>query len=202
MRKFALSVCVVMLSAGTLAWADEHEQEGQAPAMSAEQQAMMEAWGQAAAVGEAHQRLTAGTGEWKAVTRWWMDPNGEPMASESTFTREAVLGGRVVEDHWRGNFMGEEFIGEGRTGYNNVTGKYWSTWTDNMSTAVMVSHGEYDAENDQYVFLGDYVDPMTGETITTRTVITYPEEGQELMTMYETRGDDEIRTMEIHATKI
>ena len=30
--------------------------------------------------------------------------------------------------------MGMPFEGIGRTGYDNVTGKYWSTWIDNMST--------------------------------------------------------------------
>ena len=29
------------------------------------------------------------------------------------------------------------FTGVGRTGYDNVTGRYWSTWTDTMSTGVV-----------------------------------------------------------------
>ena len=42
--------------------------------------------------------------------------------------------------------MGTPFTGHGMTGYDNVTGKYWSTWTDSMSTGIMVSEGSCDAE--------------------------------------------------------
>ena len=42
--------------------------------------------------------------------------------------------------------MGMPFTGHGMRGYDNVSGKYWSTWNDSMSTGMMVSEGTCDAQ--------------------------------------------------------
>ena len=85
--------------------------------------------------------------------------------------------------------MGMPFAGYGRTGYDNVKGEYWSTWTDNMSTGVMVFSGRYDEANERYEFSGSYVNPMTKQIVSTRSVSTEPEEGME---MYELHNGQKI----------
>ncbi len=165
--------------------------------MPAEMQAMMEAYAQAAKTGAQHALLAESVGEWTAAVSMWMDPSTAPMVSTSSVNRTMTVDGRVLEEHWQGNVMGQPFIGLGRTGYDNVTGKYWSTWTDNMSTALMVMYGDYDADAKTFTFHGDYVDPMTKQKVTTRSVMTTPETGEEVMTMFETRAGTEIKTMQI-----
>ena len=58
-----------------------------------------------------------------------------------------ALDGRVMVEQFEGTMMGAPFKGHGMSGYDNVTGKYWSTWNDSMSTGLMVSTGTCDAQN-------------------------------------------------------
>ncbi len=172
-----------------------------ASGMVQDQEAMMEVWQAAATPGEPHERLAEMAGEWTGQVETWAVPGMEPMVSESRVVREMTLDGRVIEERWSGEMMGMPFQGHGRTGYNNVTEDYWSTWTDNVSTGLMTFTGQYDAESDRYEFTGSYVDPVSKQTVDTRSVSHSPESGKEIMEMFETRGGEEIMTMRITLTK-
>lgn len=173
------------------------EGESSPEGMSPEQAAMMQAWQEAMAPGPEHERLAEAEGEWQATVRWWMEPGAEPSVSESTVTRSMSLGGRVLVEEWEGDMMGQPFVGHGRTGYDNVTEQYWSTWTDNLSTGLMVFEGEYDEAADRFHFTGSYTDPMSGEVIESRSVSWHDESGREVMEMYEMRDGREVKTMEM-----
>jgi hypothetical protein len=190
-----LAACMVSLIG--MAQVDESATAMTEMAMPPEMQAMMEAFEQAAKTGPQHAMLAESVGDWTATVSMWMDPSAPPEVSQSEVTRKLELDGRVVEEVWQGSMMGQPFTGIGRTGYDNVTGKYWSTWTDNMSTAVMLMHGDYDAESKTFTFHGDYTDPMSKQKVTTRTVLTTPEAGKEVMTMYELHDGEESKTMQI-----
>jgi len=169
---------------------------------SAQDQAeMMEAWMAAATPGAPHERLAEQAGTWNAVVEAWMEPGAEPMVSESAVERVMSLDGRVLEERWSGTMMGMPFKGYGRTGYDNITQKYWSTWTDNMSTGLMTFTGQYDEEAEEFVFHGSYVDPMSEETVDSRSVATMPEDDKEMMVMYETHDGEEIMTMRMSLTR-
>lgn len=131
---------------------------------SEEQQAMMEAWQAAATPGEQHAALAEDAGTWKTTTKsWWQDPQGEPEVSTGTAEMEMILGGRVLVERQSGTHMGRPFTGHSMVGYDNVTGRYWSTWVDTHSTALYTSTGRYDAEEDAIVWHMDYTDPMGNE---------------------------------------
>jgi hypothetical protein len=189
MKSIAISAALLLVSC--LAWAESHDE------MSPEEAAMMEAWTRAATPGEQHQHLAGSAGDWTATVKMYMDPGAEPDVMDATVNRTMTLNGRVLEEDWQGEFQGEKFHGIGRTGYDNVTGRYWSTWTDNMSTGLMTSWGDWDEAQQAYVFHGEASDPMTGGRIGNRTVITMPADGEEVMEMYETRGGEEMMTMRI-----
>ena len=105
------------------------------------------------------------------------------------------LDGRVLHEVWKGEVMGRPFEGRSRTGYDNVTKSYWSTWTDTWSTGLMVMYGNWDEEQQAMVLTGDAVNPMTGEPYTTRSVSMYPAPGKETMVMYEDQGQGEYKSM-------
>jgi len=194
-RRARCLAAATMLFFTTLAMAQEGE--GAAEGMSPEQAAMMEAWTEAMTPGPEHERLAEAVGDWKASVKMWMEPGGEPSVSESTVSRFMTLGGRVLVEEWRGEMMGQPFIGHGRTGYDNVTEKYWSTWTDNMSTGLMTFEGHYDPETEKYTFAGSFNDPTSGQPIQSRSVSWRDEAGREFMEMYEMRGGEEVKTMEM-----
>jgi hypothetical protein len=175
----------------------EHQQQ-----MSPEMQAEMEAWMKAGTPGAEHQRLAESTGTWKATVRMWMGP-GEPTVSEATARREMILDGRVLAESWEGTMMGSPFAGHGMTGYDNVREMYWSTWNDNMSTAIMLGWGKWDEAEGAMVFDGEMSDPMSGGPMKVRNTVRFPELGKELFEMWEPRGEggEMVRTMEISLVK-
>ena len=169
----------------------------EAPEMSAEQQAMMKAWQEAMTPGPQHTEMAKMVGEFTMTVKSYMEPGGEPDVSTGTASRKMIMGGRYLEETVTGTVMGQPFEGRGLTGYNNVTGKWWGTWLDNMSTGINTSHGEWDFQKGVGVFYGDYVDPMTKVIEETRGVITQLEGGSELMEMFMITATGEFKSMEI-----
>lgn len=183
-----LFVCV-----GLLACSQAFAQESAPAEMTPEEEAMWAAFEASMTPGGPHAMLAEQAGEFTALVKSYEDPSGEPAISESTVVRTMELGGRVLREEWSGTVMGMPFRGIGRTGYDNVTGRYWSTWTDNLSTGLFIAYGE-ELEDGSLEFLGEMPDPVSGEMIPTRSVGRYGE-AVETMDMYRTVGDDEVLVM-------
>src|SRR5687768_15991808 len=96
-------------------------QEGQPPQMSAEEKAMMEAWQKAMTPGPQHKQLDGMVGTWNTTVKTWMAPGAPVMETSGTSENKWVLGGRYIEQRFKGSFMGQPFEGIGYTGYDNVT---------------------------------------------------------------------------------
>jgi len=84
------------------------------------------------------------------------------MTTEGTAHAEMMLGGRFLHQVTHGQMMGMPFEGVGVTGYDNVEGKFFNVWFDNMGTGVMLSDGYPEADG-SIVFTGSMTDPMRGE---------------------------------------
>ena len=184
---------LIVVSVFTLGLAVAQE----APEMSAEQEAMMKAWQEAMIPGPQHAEMAKMVGEFTMTVKSYMEPGGEPDVSTGTASRKMIMGGRYLEETVTGTVMGQPFEGRGLTGYDNVTGKWWGTWLDNMSTGINTSHGEWDFQKGVGVFYGDYVDPMTKIITETRGVITRLDDGAELMEMFMIEPTGEFKSMEI-----
>ena len=140
-RKYAWIALVAAVVVGALAFAAEEKK----PAMSAEEQAMMEAWMKAGSPGEAHKKMAADVGTYDMKVTSWNAPGAPPTEDKGTATRKMIMDGRVLVEDVTSSMMGMPFKGQGMRGYDNVTGKYWGTWIDSMSTGMMVSEGSCDA---------------------------------------------------------
>lgn len=188
-------VCCLLISAVAFAVAvGAQEEEAGDAAMAAE----MEAWQKAMLLGPQHEMLAKGVGSWTMTNRFWTDPDGEPMVSEGTAELSMELGGRVLTERVSAEMMGMPFEGIGRTGYDNVTGKWWSTWTDNMSTGLMTMTGTYDEATKTHHFEGEMADPMTGEMMPVKMTIHHESDDREVAEMFEPGPDGSmVRTMEI-----
>src|SRR5262249_20884782 len=117
-------------------------------------------------------------------------------------TRTMMLGGRVMSEEFNGTMMGAPFTGHGMMGYNNVTGKYWSTWNDSMSTGLMVSEGTCDATGKTCTFTGTWDDPIKKTKAHSRMTTRWPSPTTEIFEMYGPGQDGkEMKMMEITYTK-
>ena len=189
----ALICCAVLATAAVA-------QQG-APEMTPEQKAQAEAWAKAGAPGTEHATLAKTEGEYDIKIKSWMEPGQPPMEEGGTATRKMELDGRVLVEHVHSTMMGQPFMGHGMMGYDNVNGKYWSTWNDNMSTALFVGSGSCDAKN-VCSFKGTMTDPLTKKQQTTRMTTRWTSPTVEVFEMY---GPDpkgkEYKMMEITYTK-
>lgn len=174
----------------------------QDPAPSAEHQAMMEAYQRAATPGSQHASLAKMAGDFSLTVKSYMEPGAEPEVSTGTATRKLILGGRYLEEVVQASMMGQAFEGRGLTGYDNVSGEWWGTWVDSMSTGVMVTKGEWDDAAGVGDFTGEYNDAVTGKVQTARMTSRRLPNGGEVMEMYMPGpGGGEVKAMEIVYTR-
>lgn len=106
---------------------------------------MMQAMMEAGTPGEHHAMLAKTAGEWKAHTRFMMQP-GQFEEGEGTMTSKTILDGRYTMAHFKSDFMDMPFEGYAINGYDNVKKEYFSIWIDSMSTGVMHMTGQREGD--------------------------------------------------------
>lgn len=197
-RKHLLSTATLaLLLSGSLAAQDTATQASAAPAMTPEMQAMMQAYQKAGTPGAEHQRLAAMAGNYDLTVKSWHAPDAPPATDPGTATRKMILGGRVMVEEVSSQMMGQPFHGQGLHGFDNTTGKYWSTWNDSMSTGVMVSEGSCDADG-ACAITGTFNDPVSGKPQTSRMTTRWTDPGTQVFEMYGPGPDGkETKMMEI-----
>ena len=84
--------------------------------------------------------------------------------SDGVSEHRFVLGGRYLEQVYRGTSMGMPFEGIGYTGYDNAQRKYVGTWMDTFGTGLMNSVGVGRPKDDEIGFLSEVIDP-TGKPV-------------------------------------
>ena len=122
--------------------------------------AQMEAWQRTMAPGTGHARFDPMVGTWIAKTTMVMGPGAPPMTSEGVSDHRLILGGRYLEQHYRGSAMGMPFEGRGYTAYDNTRKRYVGTWMDNFGTGMMHSVGSGKPSDKRIDFAAESHDPM------------------------------------------
>ena len=191
-----LAACAMLMVAAVSA------QQGQGqPELTPEQKAEMEAFAKAGTPGAPHQGLAATVGSYDLKVKSWMEPGAPPMEETGTATRAMTLDGRVRVENVSSAMMGAPFTGHGMLGFDNVTGKYWSTWNDSMSTGLMVSEGTCDASR-ACTFTGSWNDPIKKGPVTARMTTRWTTPTTKVFEMYGPgRDGKEMKMMEITYTK-
>jgi hypothetical protein len=151
---------------------------------TAEQKEMMEKMTKAATPGPQHVMLAKMAGEWTATVKFQMDPSQPWQESVGTSVVTAVMDGRYIQESNTSTMMGAPFSGMGITGYDNVLGKYVSTWIDNMGTGIMTSTGTADASGKTITWSGVMSDPVTGKPTKERMVTTVIDDNHHTFDMY------------------
>ena len=171
------------------------------PKMSPEEQKMMEAYEKAGAPGPQHAALAREAGTYDIAIRSWMAPGAPPVEDKGTATRAMTLDGRVLTENVQATMNGKPFTGHGMQGYDNVTGRAWSTWNDSMSTGLMVSDGSCDAQN-ACTFTGSWNDPVTKGKVNARMTTRWTSPTVQVFEMYTAGpGGKEAKMMEMTYTK-
>lgn len=188
----ALAIAALFASAAALA-ADAP------PQMSPEQKAMMDKMAKAATPGAQHAMLAKMAGEWACTVKFQMDPSQPWQESQSTATITALMDGRYIQEVDSGQMNGMPFSGMGLYGFDNVSGKYVSSWIDNMGTGIETSAGTPDASGKVINWIATMNDPMSGKSKTSRMVTTVIDDNHHTLEMFGVPpgGKKEVKMMTI-----
>jgi hypothetical protein len=191
----ALSLSIALLSGGVVS-AQEKKPETNEMGMTQEQ---MEAMMKLASPGEMHKQLGKMAGDWTFTNKMWMAPGQPPMESTGTMHAEAILGGRYIQSHWKGEFMGQPFEGQATEGYDNISKQYVSSWVDNVGTGIMHSVGTCEDGGKKCTVVGESSDPMSGGKVTMKSVLTWMDDNSFKNEMYgkDPASGQEMKMMEI-----
>lgn len=137
--RFAVIPLLVTLASSSIA--GMHESPPPAPRVSA------------SSVGEQHQRLSRLAGFWKVEQSLWLKPGESATVDPGVAILTMVLGGRHLRQELIVNSK-VPFTGLGYTGFDNVTGQYYTSWMDLNFTDIMVLRGNYDPADHRYTFTG------------------------------------------------
>jgi hypothetical protein len=109
------------------------------------------------------------------------------------------MDGRYVQELDSGQMMGMPFSGMGIYGYDNVIGKYVSTWIDNMGTGIMHGQGTIDPSGKAIHWTSIMSDPVTGKPTVEHMVTTWSDDNHYTLEMYGTPpgAKKEMKTMTI-----
>lgn len=133
----------------------------------------------------------------KLTVKSWHSPDAPPVTEGGAATRKMILGNRVMVEDVSSQMMGAPYSGQGMHGFDNVTGKYWATWNDSMSTGLMVSEGTCDA-NLTCAYTGSYHDPVSKKVQTARMTSRWTDANTEVFEMHGPGPDgEECKMMEI-----
>jgi hypothetical protein len=170
--------------------------------MSAEEQAMMKTYMEAATPGAPHKAMQNLVGTWNTTVKMYMNPNAPPTETKGKSTYTSVLDGRYIQEHTEGTFNGMPFHGYGTFGYDNVTKKYVGSWIDSMGTGIMHSTGTSNDGGTTINWEGTSSDAMTGKEQTYRSVMKMVNKDEYHFEMSGPgRDGKEIKMMEIQYTR-
>jgi hypothetical protein len=171
------------------------------PKMSPEEAAMMAAYQKAGTPGPQHAALAKAAGTYDLSIRSWEAPGAPPTVESGTAIRAMTLDGRVMTEDVQSQMHGQPFTGHGMQGFDNVSGKWWSTWNDSMSTGVMLSEGNCDDQG-ACTFTGSWNDPITKGKVNARMTLKWTSPTVQLFEMYAPGPDGkEAKMMEITYTR-
>ncbi len=140
--------------------------------------------------GPEHELFKHDAGTWAAAVESWMAPGAPPMASKGVETNTVACGGLCLVTDFKGEFGGSPFDGHGTTAYDPAKKKYVGSWTDSMSTGLLIGESTYDAARKTMTSYMEGPD-MTGKVVKMRSTVEYKADGSRVFTMYNKTPDGE-----------
>lgn len=160
-----------------------------------------------AAVGqtvEAHKKLEAFVGTFKAEVSMWMGP-GDPHKSTGVMTNTMDLGGRYLHQTYTGDATEgpfPDFEGRGYWGYNTVQNRYEGFWIDTACTYMQNETGDVDESGTVWTMTSTMANPQTGEPMNKRSVVTFIDADHHRMEMFfEGPDGNACKVMQIEYTR-
>jgi len=151
--------------------------------------------------GPEHQLFKQDEGTWDATVESYMAPGAPPMTSKAVETNTVACGGLCMLSNFKGEFGGAPFDGHGTTTFDATKKKYVGSWTDSMSTGLMIGESTYDSAKKTLTGYMEGPDE-SGKVTKMKSVVEYKADGSRVFTMYMNAPDGkEVAAMKITYTK-
>jgi len=183
------SFLIFLLLLSSMTFIDAQQEDAQAEGMKV--------WTEYMTPGPMHEMMAKSVGNWKTISRFWMDPSGEPMETEGTGKTEMILGGRYQKSTHNSTMMGMPTEGIFLMGYDNATEEFTAIWIDNIGTGTAIAKGRYDESTKSITLNGTMVDPMSKQDMNFREVYKFLDNDHHLLEMYMVYNGQESKSMEI-----
>jgi hypothetical protein len=184
MKKRFMAACVMAIAlAFTTGWAVAG---GDAPAT--------------AAIGPQYAQLARLAGPWTVQQSMWTAADAAPVIDRGSATYAMVLDGRHLRQELH-IASGKPFEGLGYIGYDDVMGKYYSSWMDSNFAGVILAYGTYDAASRTYQFAGEMA-AKGGAPVTVRELMRVTDGDHFVYEYYETRGGKEALAIRLQYTRL
>jgi hypothetical protein len=135
--------------------------------------------------GKNHEHLAKGIGKWQGKNTMWMAPGAPPMVSDCSSTVTSIMDGHYVKVETVGEMPGMgPYSGQGTYGFDNVSGKFVSTWIDNHSTGIMNGTGELSPDAKTITWTFTYNCPLTKKPAVMRQIDTTTGPNTQTVEMY------------------
>ena len=134
--------------------------------------------------GSPHHFLAQLAGNWKGVSKLWLEPDHLAGESPIVGTIQIVLDGRFAIFLYQSSIEGEAQHGMFTFGYNTTLERYEASWLDSFhnNTAIMFCEGN--AKERGFFVLGSFPDPAGGPDWGWRTEVEWIDEDHLLITAY------------------
>ncbi len=186
----------ILVSAGLLA------QDNPYGEMSAEEQAMEQAFREYATPGAEHAQLAKRVGEWTIQGKMWQAPGAPSTDFVATSHLKTILGGRFMIEKVSGDVMGQEFNGFGLFGFDNLTKTYVGSWVDNFSTGIMGMEGTPSGDGKTIHYTGQTPDLLNGRYMKTTAIDQAISDDKHVYTQYQAAPDgQQYKHMELIYTR-
>jgi hypothetical protein len=138
-----------------------------------------------------HRQLAQLAGAWNVTQSLWMGDDPQPTIDTGIATYTAVLGGRHLRQDLHIDSADKTFDALGYIGYDNASGKYFSTWMDVNFTGLILAYGDYDAARRAYSFTGTLPARPGDAGVPMRAELRVEDADHFTYDFYERRGDVE-----------
>jgi hypothetical protein len=117
-------------------------------------------WAALSRPGPSHKLLEMFAGQWDVKLTFWSDPKATGESSKGTSEISWILGGRFLQENFRGQLGGEEYLGFGIMGYDNGSRTFKTVWADSLNTAITTASGRYDPDTSTFALESQLYDPL------------------------------------------
>jgi hypothetical protein len=159
--------------------------------------AVLKALAESGRPGEEHKKLQPFVGDWNDSLKLWTDPNQPPAELKLTAQRKWILGGRFVQESFKGELDGETFEGMGVLGYDSAQKKFTISQFCGLASTASSSLATSNESGRTFNCATEECCPLSGEKLKGRDEIVIESNDRIVTNIYKTVDGKEAKVMEI-----